>query len=231
MKQRSPEWYAARAGKITGSGLPAILGMDPSPSRAMYFKRLTGFVGEAKNQFKEDAMAWGRDNEPNAINAYEIKESTLVQSVGFVVHPDFPFIGASPDGLIGKDGVIETKCPYVYAGNKCLSGVDESLWKEHCWQCKDQNGSCLKIYDPIPNAYIAQCQAQIQVTGRSWCDFTVWTPGALSVRRIERDDAMWERMIEKIVEFKVKWLDKIIEPPRFTTKSKTAHYILTGEKL
>jgi putative phage-type endonuclease len=116
MEQRSPEWYAARLGKVTASRVADIIAKTKSgysTSRANYMaelvcERLTGKQGDF---YQNAAMVWGTETEPMARSAYEAHSGNLVTETGLVLHPSIADAGASPDGLIDEDGLVEIKCP------------------------------------------------------------------------------------------------------------------------
>ena len=111
--QRSPEWFAKRIGKFTGSQFPTLMaGLDTESYkgyiREKAWERLTG---KAVQTFTNDAMQHGIDTEPQARSYYEFVADAEVVEVGFMVHADYPYVGVSPDGLVGDKGMIEIKCP------------------------------------------------------------------------------------------------------------------------
>ena len=116
MEQRTEDWYKARLGKVTASRVADILAKTKSgysASRDNYMaqlicERLTNTQVES---FTNAAMQWGTEQEPFARAAYEVAKGVLVEEEGFVPHPVITMAGASPDGLIGDDGLVEIKCP------------------------------------------------------------------------------------------------------------------------
>jgi hypothetical protein len=115
--QRSPEWFAARAGKATGSRAAAICAKGKGGAEAvtrrdyrfqLAVERLTGLPCEDGYVSKE--MQWGTEQEPFARMAYEAHTGEIVQETGFLYLPNAP-AGCSVDGLIGQDGFQEIKCP------------------------------------------------------------------------------------------------------------------------
>jgi len=174
MDQCSPEWFAARLGKVTASRVCDVIARiksGPSASRANYMaqliaERLTGCPAES---FSNAAMQWGTDKEPEARTAYEFRVDLDVEQVGFVDHPTVPMTGASPDGLVGADGLVEIKCPNVATHIDTL------------------------IAGKIPEKHLTQIAWQMACTGRAWCDFVSYDPRLpedmrLFVRRVHRDD-------------------------------------------
>lgn len=174
MDQRSPEWYAARLGKVTASRVADIIAKTKtgySTSRANYMaqlicERLTGVQGES---YSSSAMQWGTDTEPMARTAYENHSDVLVMETGLVPHPAIPMAAASPDGLIGNDGLVEIKCPITATHIETLLGQS------------------------TPGRYVTQMQWQMACTGRKWCDFVSFDPRMpenmqLFVERVQRND-------------------------------------------
>lgn len=171
MEQRSPEWYAARLGKVTGSQVSSVLAKKDSATRANYLSELVveRLTGQQQEFYMNEAMQHGVDTEPEARMAYESAKNVLVDELGFCDHSIIANFGVSPDGLVGEDGLIEIKCP------NSKTHIDTLLSKK------------------APNKYIPQMMAQMACTGRKWCDFVSFDPRLpedlqLFVVRIDRDD-------------------------------------------
>lgn len=107
VNQRCPEWYEARRGRITASLAAAVLGKDPHKGPLAAFNEIVGMKEQAVNKH----MAWGVEFEKNAQEWYEIETGNLFTPTGFWVHPSYDWLGASPDGMVGGDGLLEVKCP------------------------------------------------------------------------------------------------------------------------
>jgi putative phage-type endonuclease len=175
MEQGSIEWLALRAGKFTGSrfaDLMATTRSGPSVSRANLIVTLALEIltGEPEQTYQNDAMRRGTELEPFARGAYEAHTGELVEQVAFVQHPTMPYVGVSPDGLLGSDGLIEIKCPASQA--KHLAALrDGSHASEYRWQI----------------------QGQLWVTDRQWCDAVSYDPRfpdglQLAIHRVQRDE-------------------------------------------
>jgi len=157
MEQRSDEWFAARLGKVTASRVADVIAKTktgPSASRENYstqlvLERLTNKQAES---YTNAAMQWGTETEPMARQAYELKRGLFVNETGFVDHPTIEMSGASPDGLVGMDGLIEVKCP------NSATHMETMLTQK------------------VPAKYIPQMMWQMACTGRNWCDFVSYDP-------------------------------------------------------
>ena len=193
--QGTDEWYAARIGKVTASRVADVIAKTKtgySSSRDNYMaqlicERLTNQKGES---FTNAAMQHGTETEPLARAAYEALKDVLVDEVGFIPHPKILMAGASPDGLIGDNGLLEIKCPNT------ATHIDTLL------------------SETVPGKYNTQMQFQMACTDREWCDFVSFdnrlpTELQLFVKRVPRDN-VFIRLIEgEIVQFIAELDDKI----------------------
>jgi putative phage-type endonuclease len=110
VEQNSDAWLAARHGgihRITASNAAACLGLSPWCSRQKAYRIARGEETERENA----AMKWGHDKEDSARQSYEVETSNLAVPTGFWVHDHYPWLGASPDRLVGECGLLEVKCP------------------------------------------------------------------------------------------------------------------------
>ncbi len=174
--QGSAEWFAVRCGKVTASRVADVIAKTKTgwgASRANYMAELVAerLTGEVAASFTNAAMQWGVDQEPNARAAYEFRSDADVAMVGFVQHLHIPMSGASPDGLVGDDGLVEIKCPNT------ATHIEMLLSRE------------------IPGKYITQMMWQMACTSRQWCDFVSYDPRLpesmrLLSLRVTRDDAL-----------------------------------------
>lgn len=147
-KQGTEAWLAERIGKITGSRVGTILGLNPHQSASDVMREMVREAKGAEREFKGNAATQhGQKNEPYGRRYLEVQKGYKVDETGFITHPEIPFLGASPDGLVGFDGCIEIKTPY-YA--------------------KKPYSLAEKPY------YEAQCRLVMEVTGTEWCDFVCW---------------------------------------------------------
>lgn len=176
MIQGTAEWKQARCGSLGASRMADVIARTKTgygASRAnlmaeLLVERLTGVPTEG---FVSAAMQWGTDKEPHARAAYEFRSDVEVAEIGIVPHPTIKGTHASPDGLVGEDGLIEIKCPNTASHVETLTG------------------------DEIAGKYITQMQWQMACTGRKYCDFISFDPRmpesmSLFVRRVPRDDTV-----------------------------------------
>jgi putative phage-type endonuclease len=195
MDQGTEEWFTIRIGKVTASRVADVIAKTKtgySASRDNYMaqlicERLTGLKGES---FTNAAMQHGTDTEPLARAAYEALKDVLVDEVGFVPHPTIEMAGASPDGLVGDDGLIEIKCPNTATHIETL------------------------ISKVVPGKYNTQMQFQMACTGRQWCDFVSFDNRLpemfqLFVTRVPRDEVFIRLIESEIVQFLAELDDKI----------------------
>lgn len=185
--QGAPEWFAMRVGKVTASRVADVVAKTksgPSASRATYMGELLAerLTGQPAEKFKSPAMQWGNDMEAEARAAYAFYTNHEVAEIGFVNHPTVAMSGASPDGLVGDDGLVEIKCPNVATHVETLLG-----------------GS-------VPSRYRTQMMWQMACTGRAWCDFVSFDPRLpehmrMFVRRIERCDATIADLEDEVCKF------------------------------
>jgi len=203
IEQGSPEWFAQRLGKVTASRVADVIAKTKtgySTSRDNYMaqlvcERMTNSVAES---FSNAAMQHGTDTEPLARAAYEAHADVLVDEVAMITHPTIEAAGASPDGLVGDDGLLEIKCPNT------ATHIDTLLTQT------------------VPGKYITQMQWQMACTGRKWCDFVSFDPRLptelqLFVKRIFYDTDYVAMLEKEVVQFlteldgKIKKLNELKE--------------------
>lgn len=195
IEQQTPEWLQIRTGMVTASRVADVIaqrkkGTGELKCRADYRTEIVMecLTGRAAEHYVTPAMEFGIENEPLARAAYEIRLDREIEPGGFHIHDKITRFGASPDGLLGDDGLVEIKCPMTETHiNWILAGV-------------------------TPEEYRPQMLAEMACTGRRWCDFVSFDPRLpkklqLFVRRFQRDDARIAEMESEVLKF----LEEVIE--------------------
>ena len=188
IEQRTPEWFAERLGKITASRIADVVGKTKSGSygaaRKNYMAELLcqRLTGQQEEKFTSAAMQHGTDTEPAARAMYMLETGTDGTETGFIPQPSLVMRGASPDGLVGEDGLIEIKCPNTATHLEFLQNRKPK------------------------HEYLLQMQWQMACTGRQWCDFVSYDdrlPEKLAYRciRIPRDNKLIADLEEEAVKF------------------------------
>lgn len=193
--QGSPEWFALRLGKVTASKIADLTAKTKSgwgASRANYMAQLIveRLTGKPTESYTNAAMQWGTETEPQARAAYCFVTDNAVREVAFVAHPTIPMTGASPDGLVNDDGILEIKCPNTASHIETLLG------------------------EPVADKYIKQMQWQMACAGRKWGDFVSFDPRLpaelqLKIIRVERDDALIASLESEVSVFLAEVAEKI----------------------
>lgn len=185
--QGSPEWLAARCGSLGASQVALALaktktgwGASRENIRAqLVAERLTGIPCET---YSNAAMVWGIEHEEEAVAAYEFRTDLATECCGLFRHPSIAYTHASPDRLVGTDGLVECKCPLT------AQHIDTLLT------------------ETIDSKYVTQMQWQMCVTGRQWCDFVSFDPRMpahmrLFVKRVHRDDVRIAELEKEVALF------------------------------
>jgi putative phage-type endonuclease len=191
-EQQTEQWFTDRLGKVTASRLADVLAKTKtgySASRANYMTQLVleRITKTRAESYSNAAMQWGNEQEPFARAAYEAHTGQMVEEVGFIQHPDIEDAGASPDGLVGDDGMVEIKCP-------------SSSTALECWLIHAQGGN------PVDAKYYAQMQWQMRCANRSWCDYVVFDPrmpakAQLFVFRVQRNAEFLKIAEDEVITF------------------------------
>lgn len=204
MEQGSEAWVRARLGRVTASRVADIIakgrGGGHAASRESYMDELIAerFTGQPAERFVNDAMRWGTANEAGARTLYEFLRNVEVEQVGFIDHLTIPSAGASPDGLIGDNGLIEIKAPNT---STHLATIRR---------------------DVVPEKYITQIHWQAACTRRKWCDFVSYDPRVeprlqLFIKRVPIDQVLVAKLEDAVRDFindlekQIEWLIKYEE--------------------
>lgn len=196
--QGSPEWITARLGSLGASQVHeavtklksgGYVAMRADVCATVLLERLNG---SSVDKRITEAMAWGTQYEPDARAAYEFWADVTVDLVGLVPHPTIKSTHASPDGLVGDDGLLECKCP------NSATHLETLLTKK------------------VPAKYVTQMQWQMACTGRKWCDYVSFDPRfgpeyRTFITRIQRDDEKIAELEKEVVLFLQEVEDKLAQ--------------------
>ena len=169
-QQGTPAWFDARKGKLTASRFGAAAGICPYTSRA---KALRVAVGTESWSGNLDACLWGTRNEKNAVKDYMVRTGNIVRTMGFALHPHYEWLGGSPDGLVGDEGMIEVKCPF------------------------HRKAPHVKI----PPVYYCQVNGLMEILDRKWCDFVSWSPTEMKIYRVWRCPELFDFLLDRYTIF------------------------------
>lgn len=183
----TPNWQAARRGLLTASRIKDILpgkrGAYPATREKLLFDLLAErATGIAVEHYVTPAMQWGTDNQAGAISSYEVQRGVLVGPEAFVLHPNIDWTGATPDGFVSHDALIEVKCP--------LSAT-HLRWRR---------------MEEAPEEHHPQMIWQLECTGRQWVDFVSFDPRQpehlqMFVRRFEPTDQQRAEIRDEVIKF------------------------------
>ena len=164
IQQRTPEWFAQRRGRVTGSMVGAILGLSPYMTKAAALRAMVRDSLGLESEFTGNvATEWGTSMESTAIGEFEMEKELTVTPTGF--HEFEDWLGASPDGLTSDDGLIEVKCPYG------IRNDPEPLFKTVAAQ----------------QHYHAQMQIEMHCADKDHIWFWQWTPHGNRLDKVDRN--------------------------------------------
>ena len=198
MEQGTPEWLAARAGKVTASRISDVMAAKTTAAYRDYKAQIVAEILTGQPQesgFTNAAMQWGTEQEKFARAEYELACDWTVDEIGIVLHPTIERGAASPDGLVSTNGLVEIKCP------KTATHLQTLIDKKQ------------------PRQYENQMLWQMACTGRQWCDFVSYDPRLpedlqLFVHRFDRDQERIDAIEEAVKQFLTEvneMIDKIKE--------------------
>ena len=183
--QLSEDWFAFKLGKFGASDAQAIANNGAVLTTLVYEKVAERLTGKAKEGYSNEAMLDGIEREANARNLYELEKGVSCQQAGLIELNDF--VVASPDGLVGEDGLIEIKCPIISTHISYL------------------------LENDMPSDYYQQTQGQLLVTGRKWVDFVSYFPGLKPLVIRETPDDVFQKLLKKELELFTDELEELVK--------------------
>jgi hypothetical protein len=198
-EQGSPEWFQCRMGIPTASEFDTVLAKGrsggESKTRRTYMLKLAGEIltGQPMYSYQNDHMERGKEMEAEARDLYAMVTETEPARVGFMRRGD---AGASPDSLVGDDGLLEIKTKLAHLQLDCI------------------------LSDDLPSEHKAQCQGQLWISGRQWVDFVSYWPGLpLFVNRVYRDELYIAKLREAVDLFNNELADIVANVKQYKRKA------------
>lgn len=184
------QWFSFRSGRVTASRLKRVCRTQLSKPSVSLVKDI---CYPANHAFYSKATQWGCDHEQTARQQYcdlmnDTHENFAIRESGLSLHPDMPFFGATPDGIVSCDccgeGILEVKCPFCKRSLHLAEAADDGKF---CLQTTTDGTLHLKE----AHQYYYQIQMQIAVCQKDYCDFVVWTEQDLHLERVEPNPEFW----------------------------------------
>lgn len=193
-------WLNRRCGRLTGSRMNDALDMlkngKPSLARIKYMHELLAerLTGNSVPHYVNDFMRWGIEQEPHAKEAFEVETGMLIQPCSFFEHSSIPDFGATPDGLLDSDAVIEFKCPQTttHIAWKLAGDVPEQHRLQILAQlaCSRRSRAVFVSFDP-------RCPPRSRLFIKEWvpavAELEALEDGARKF--LDEVDAMWEQLV------------------------------------
>lgn len=195
--------------RLTASMFGKVIKLKPKTSCLSTIKTLlySTFKGS-------DSTRYGNENEPLAIKDAQSLLGLTITACGLFIDEDNPHLAASPDGLIGQDGIIEIKCP---SGAATMT-PSEAIKNKKVTFCTLDANDPIKIKLKETHNYYYQVQGQLNITKRKYCYFVLWTPKGMMYQKIMRDSKIWEEMMIKLNIFYMQCILPEILDPRLPRK-------------
>lgn len=207
LQRDSSEWLEIRKNIITASNFGPICKRKISKDTAPLVKNIL----YKKNLSHVAAIAHGIENEQQALQKIQMQENVSIEPCGLFIDQEYPFIGATPDGLIGDEMIVEVKCPFSASKIGFKKATEENKIQVLKFSKKTQSITINKKSD-----WFFQVQGQLRVTGRQKCLLGIWVGEnePVHVEKIVKDDIFWETIMKpKIVHFYMNCLlPEIINP-------------------
>lgn len=188
-QRANPNWLLARRFVLTASNFFAILrAIRLNRFPPSLFKTLLG-------SYDLDgvlAVQWGKNHEEDVKKIFEQCFKIKVKPCGLFLH-ESGLLGASPDGLIGHDSLLEIKCPYKWKGDD----LEEVLQKESNYIVRIKN-NILEVNKD--HCYYDQIQGQLHITKREHCNLVIWTTKSFVHVSIDKEES-WAANISMLLNF------------------------------
>nr|XP_022911115.1 uncharacterized protein LOC111422121 [Onthophagus taurus] len=208
LQAESGYWLEERRKLLTASNFYPVCIRKDTTLCANLVKRILYYCGTA---IKSKAVQHGRNNEGIALRQLEVQENVKIKKCGLFVDSQYCFLGATPDGLVGDDLVVEVKCPF-----SAYKTCPEEAIKQKKINFWTFNATSNTFDINKKDKWFYQIQGQLQITGRKGCLFAIWTGHniPMKVAYIRRDKQFWRTNMEiKLLRFyKECMLPELVDP-------------------
>lgn len=197
MEQGTPEWFKVRELKLTASNAQAI-GTNGKGLETLVTELMAEYLSSApRENYTNKDMERGKELETVARSMYELQEGVVTQQVGFVEESEH--VGASPDGFVNEDGMMEIKCPNDVGHYRIMRDGEKEIDTKYIWQS----------------------QMALLVTGRKWCDIVIYNPNFEKSMLIFRQtpDKVKHAALEAGIKAGVEMIKKQLKQQKNGTKS------------
>nr|CAH7732897.1 unnamed protein product [Callosobruchus chinensis] len=211
------QWKEERKKRVTSSYFGRICKVRDAASFQNIIESITSCA-----DVQIPATTHGRNFEKHAIELYEKISNVTCSRSGLVIHRQYPYLAASPDGLVGSDGIVEVKCPY---------NARNSDPHKYNFDFLNKNGESVRCV----HNYYYQIQGILEVTDRTWCDLIIYTFKGIKVIRVNRNKKFWDMIIKKLRVFylfhflpSILGYDKLSSSQRKWITSEEIHFMSNG---
>ena len=205
-QSKSPLWHSVRQYRLTASLFGKVRCRKPTtPPQSLVLQILSN------KQFTSEATDWGINKEPIALEKYVSVQHDAGHNglyccaSGFVISEEYPFLGASPDGVVhdpsvsNSFGLAEVKCPFSFRN---LSPFEAAETPTFCSQLVVDGNGKNRLQLKRSHAYFCQVQGQMAISERTWCDFIIYTEKGIDIERIQYDPDFWNSdLLPKLIDF------------------------------
>ena len=171
IEQRSDEWFTIKREKLGASHAQAIASQGKGLETYLIELMSEYYSIAPKENYTNEHIERGNELESQARAIYELETGNEVEEVGFVEIDEY--VGCSPDGLVGEDGLIEIKCP------------SDKVYFQYLLDGK------------IDTGYTWQMQMQMLICERKWCDYVVYNPNfekSIVITRVYKNEEDFEKL-------------------------------------
>ncbi|KYM95153.1 hypothetical protein ALC62_14214 [Cyphomyrmex costatus] len=184
-------WLSLRKIMLTASNFGTVCRMRPTTSCATTVKSIL-----FPPSIDTAAMKYGRDMEKVVKQELSKILKKDIEPCGLFIDSNNPWLGASPDGLLEEDGLVEIKCPLSAENLTAEEAIHTLPRLKGIFDKKDPNAMNRN------HRFFYQIQGQLNIAQRIFCIFAVWTPRNMKTVRVNRDNDFWQnKMLPSLTRF------------------------------